>query len=167
MTIGVIILFAFIAMTLLGAIGVLLTNNVLLSAFYLLASFLGMAGLFVLKGAAFVGVTQIMVYVGGVLILMIFGIMYTARTSNEKKILSPGGNYILGAGVGVFLFAILSRSIIKREQIKNETIELPIQELGKSFMTEYIFAFELIAIILLVVLIGAVYVAAKRKSENG
>src|SRR6218665_170433 len=77
----------FCLITMLGALYVLLSDNLLYAAFGLLVSLLGVSGIFVFAGAEFVAVSQIMIYIGGILVLIIFGILLSNKKSspNDKK----------------------------------------------------------------------------------
>lgn len=164
-------IFAFI--TIGGAIYLLFTRNVLYAAFSLLVTLLGVAGLYVFAGADFLAVSQIMIYVGGILILMIFGIMLTNKTKDQQrsdqinKILVSHHNRFWVLIVAVALFLGLLKVIftanfhlVSKEMHQGTTV----QKIGIGLMTDYVFAFELIGLLLLAALIGAVYIAKKEKA---
>lgn len=88
------------------AVAVVVTSNVVRMAFYLVISLGGAAGLFFLAGADFVGAMQFMVYVGGTLVLLVFGVMLTAQ-GPFISIKTRGGEWILAAIVGGALLALL------------------------------------------------------------
>ena len=94
---------AFMVLTLASALVVLLTKNVLYAAFSLLGTFLGVSALYVLAGADFLAVAQILVYVGGVLVLLIFGVMLTNQQGNKSRgrndITTESSNRVLGVFV--------------------------------------------------------------------
>lgn len=175
-----ILFYAFCFFTALSALMIVFTNNVLYAAFLILLTFVGIAGIYVFLGADFLAVTQIVVYVGGVLVLLLFGIMLTnnqAIVSNQKTIyLQPqtaNRNLFLGAIVGFALFFTLAFTILsidfesiewiskansKGELLKDSSIPI----LGVNLMTYYILPFELLAILLLVALIGSTLIAGKK-----
>jgi NADH:ubiquinone oxidoreductase subunit 6 (subunit J) len=153
------------------------TKNLLHSALYLLLTFLSVASIFVLLGADFLAVVQIVVYVGGVLVLLIFGIFLTQ--SNEGKDLeSEIHKHKRGSIMLVILvFASLTRAINQtnweklpwiKSALKNnlEIKQSTIHHLGVRLMTDYLLAFELIGILLLLVLIGASFIAGNQNKEN-
>ena len=167
--------YAFAALTLSGALAVLLTRNVLYAAFFLLLTLLGAAGLFVLASADFLAVAQIMIYVGGVLVLVIFGVMLThkpertdanSQTPNRVASLNRVGSplswimpVLVAGGVFVALFTLVARanfSILTRPVGWESTI----RTVGKQLMTEYIVPFEIVGILLLAALVGATYLAS-------
>lgn len=164
--------FVFAAITVAGAFCLLFTKNVLYAAFSLLLTLLGIAGLFVFAGADFLAVSQIMIYVGGILILLIFGIMLTNNKNFQRTNLQPNKievehhNRFWAILVAVFVFLGFLKIILKAnfhiigKQIQNSS---SIHQIGVNLMTDYIFVFEVIGIFLLAALIGAVYIAKKEK----
>lgn len=168
--------YAFSALTLIGALAVLLTRNVLYAAFFLLLTLLGAAGLFVLASADFLAVAQIMIYVGGVLVLIIFGVMLTnqpdrsadasSQTPNRVASLNRAGSLLnrivpllVAGGLFMALFTLLVRanfSLLTRPVGWESTI----RSVGKQLMTEYVVPFEIVGILLLAALVGATYLAA-------
>ncbi len=169
-----ILFYIFGGLTVLGALGVLLNSNVLHAALSLLASLLGVAALYVLAGADFLAVTQIMVYVGGVLVLVMFGIMLTKRTAETQVAKSGLIRNLLGWLVGIGLFAFLFMGIVELNGIspqllKADTLDKPttIYELGGALMSRHLLPFEVLAVLLLVALIAAVYVAGRIGEKEG
>ena len=168
--------YVFAALTLVGALSVLLTRNVLYAAFFLLLTLLGAAGLFVLASADFLAVAQIMIYVGGVLVLVIFGVMLThkperradATSQTPKRVasLNRAGSLLtrlvpllVAGGLFVSLYTLLARanfSLLTRPVGWESTV----RTVGKQLMTEYVIPFEIAGILLLAALVGATYLAA-------
>ncbi|KXX68837.1 NADH-quinone oxidoreductase subunit J [Flammeovirga sp. SJP92] len=160
--IELIVFYFFIGVIALSSFALFFTKNVIHNAAYLLFSLLSVAGLFVLSGADFIAITQVMVYIGGVLVLLLFGVMYT-KNSIDHEMDSGSKRSLVGFSFGAILFGILAFGILEEGIDRDYTInnEGVTSNLGVSFMTDQIFAFELTAILLLVVLIGAVFVAGK------
>ena len=171
--------YGFSALTLLGAIAVLLTRNVLYAAFFLLLTLLGVAGLFVLASADFLAVAHIMIYVGGVLVLVIFGVMLThnaeptatvsSQTANRVPSLNRAGAGLAGAAIATCLFVALYTLLARANfPLLNEPIgwQSTIQTIGKQLMTEYVIPFEIAGILLLAALVGATYLAARNQPIN-
>jgi NADH-quinone oxidoreductase subunit J len=145
---------------------------VLYAAFSLLVTLLGVAGLYVFAGADFLAVSQIMIYVGGILILMIFGIMLTNKKKEQQKadqlnkILVSHHNRFWAAIVATLLFLGFLKVIFAANfQLVSKEIHqgTTVQKIGIELMTNYVLAFELIGLLLLAALIGAAYVAKKEK----
>ena len=168
--------YAFAALTLIGALSVLLTRNVLYAAFFLLLTLLGAAGLFVLASADFLAVAQLMIYIGGVLVLVIFGVMLThkperandanSQTPNRIASLNRAGPLqtrivplLVAGGLFTAFYTLLSRanfSLLTRPVGWVSTV----RTVGKQLMTEYVVPFEVAGILLLAALVGATYLAA-------
>lgn len=164
--------FAFASITIGGALYLLFTRNVLYAAFSLVVTLLGVAGLYVFAGADFLAVSQIMIYVGGILILMIFGIMLTNKTKDKQisgevnKILVSHHNRFWVAIVAGLLFLGFLKVIFTANfhLISNHTVQgTTVNKIGVELMTNYVLAFELIGLLLLATLVGAAYVAKKDK----
>lgn len=168
--------YLFSVLTLSGALAVLLTRNVLYAAFFLLLTLLGVAGLFVLASADFLAVAQLMIYVGGVLVLVIFGVMLTHKADAPPIMNSQQPNRIAslnrsGAFVGWFfallitggLFLALFALIVRANFVLlNQPVgwQSTVTTIGKQLMTEYVIPFEIAGILLLAALVGATYLAA-------
>src|ERR1041384_6481329 len=91
------------------ALAMLLSSNIVRMAFYLVLSLGATAGLFFLAGADFIGSMQLLIYVGGTLVLLVFGVMLTAQ-SPFISMKTGGGDWILAAVVGGALLAVLIQS---------------------------------------------------------
>lgn len=163
---GMVILFyVFAGLVLLGALGILLTKNVLYGAFMLMISLLAIAVIFILASADFLAVTQIMVYVGGILVLLIFGVMLTNKVAGKS--VTTGHHQVWTASIlGLVLFTILFLVFYKAKFPVSEQNGIhdiaPLKKLGWQLMTEYVLAFELTGVLLLVALIGASFIAKKQ-----
>jgi len=156
------IFYLFAAVTLVSGLMVVSSGNIVRSAFYLLATLFGISGLYVLLGADFVAVTQIMVYIGGILILLLFGVMLTSDITNIE--IKKGKVAVLPAivGVGVLLGSITS--ILWKTNWKTGLSKIPqttTYDLGKLLITDYVLIFELLGILLLIALIGAASMARR------
>ncbi|HPN39645.1 MAG TPA: NADH-quinone oxidoreductase subunit J [Melioribacteraceae bacterium] len=159
--------YLFALITVVSALFVVSVKNVVHSAFYLLFTFFGVAGLYVLLGADFIAVTQIMVYIGGILILLLFGVMLTNKITNIE--IKSGTVNIFPAIVlvGVLMGALVS--VITRTNWKVVQKVIPnttINSLGKVLITDYVLIFELLAILLLVALIGATSIARTNNTNK-
>ena len=169
-----IIFYCFAALMVLSTLVTLFTRNVLYAAFSLITTFFGVAVLYLFAGADFVAITQILVYIGGILVLIIFGIMLTHRISGQP-VVTKVHNQILGVLIGIGLFGVLAYGILQANLdhlpwIETATAtgkiiqESTVQPLGVLLMSRYIFPFELAALLLLVALIGAAFIAKGRGS---
>src|SRR3954469_4248833 len=166
-----VILFAIIALsTALSALSVVFSRNIVRSALWLLFTLVGVSLLYFLLGAEFVGATQLIVYVGGTMVLVVFGVMLTAQQQFLRIRTRPqewlvGG--VLAAGLFILLVTVSLRLGEGRQSAAAETLP-GVGQLGVGFLTTYLLPFEIISVHLLVVLIGAAYLArAKRKRVEG
>ncbi len=162
MSIYDLIFYLFAAITLISAVFVVTVRNIVHSAFYLLFTFFGVAGIYVLLGADFVAVVQLIVYVGGILILMIFGVMLTNKITSVQ--IKSGAWHIVPAVIGVgalgsFLYYTFVNTTWKRGSI--EITLSTTHNLGVLLMSQYVVVFELLGILLLIALIGAATIARK------
>ncbi len=165
-----ILLYVFMGLCGLSALFIMFTKNILYAAIALMITFLSMAVIFIFLGAEFVAITQILVYVGGILILLVFGIMLTNKTGTNK-VISLTYNKVLGFVASGALFIILFKGITLANFSalgwnKDSTLLEPsISSFGKILMTDYVIAFEIIGLLLLLALIGAVRIAGKARKE--
>ena len=167
--------FLFALMSVGAAFFILLTKNLMYMALGLFVCLLGMAGLYVLAGADFLAVTQIMVYVGGVLVLIIFGVMLTNKgqtTDNQLKnyILTSNLNQFWGVVVSLSIFGILFVTILtanfgvfnKVTNLENPANVSTLQSTGMSLLTTHLLPFEIAGILLMVALMGATFIATSK-----
>ena len=156
----------FITLIVLFGVGIILiTKNIVHAAYALCLTLIGVAAIYILQFAELLAVVQIMLYAGGVVILLVFGVMMTNRLRN-KKVESDSTNKVSNGLLSVALFAGLGYAIGKAN-FTNSKIDLvdQVKAIGVSFLTNHIVAFELIAFILLVALVGAAYLAKHASNE--
>ena len=163
--------YIFSAMTIASSLFILFSRNLIYAAFALFITFLGIAALFVLAGADFLAVSQIMVYVGGILVLLIFGIMLTqqadkaATSSTANKVMVESKRKIPGFFFGGLTFIFLLFMILTANfRLVGEPIvrKSTVKSIGVDLMTSHLLPFEIVGILLLVALIGAAYLAMNR-----
>ncbi len=150
------------AITVAGAFGVAVSRNILYSALGLLMALLGAGSLYVFLSADFVAVTQLLIYVGGVLILVLFAIFLTSRIT-EVRI----SNASFGQFGGVLLFLATAPVLLAVAALAPWPAKAPAplasttQAIGDAFLTKWLLPFEVASIVLLATLIGAVVIARK------
>ena len=135
------------------------------SAFSLLATFFGVAGIYAVLGSDFMAVTQVLVYVGGILVLLVFGVLLTDRIPDEFRV-KRARNYVpavLAAGltfVGL-AWAITGTAWMRLPHVLKDpgVAEPTTARIGRSLLTDYLLPFEFASILLLVVLVGAARLA--------
>ena len=160
------------------ALAVLLSSNIVRMAFYLVLSLASTSGLFFLAGEDFVGAMQLMIYVGGTLVLLIFGVMLTSQ-ERFRQMHTTAGYWIFGFMAGSALLWLLFYAAfsvpqwrgIDRAAAEQLAVEPTAAPAGLALLgvrgdgqPGYLLHFEIVSVHLLVVLIGAAYLArAKMK----
>ena len=162
----------FAAMTLGGAAMCVWERSVVRSAFALMATFTGIAGLFVLLEADFLAMAQILIYVGGILALLLFAVMLTPPDLGERRLARVAATSVLVGCAAVFLGLEVGRSA--RWFVRGAPLDGraggehgSAREIGVGFLApdQYVLAFELAAVILTVALVAAVYIARRRRAD--
>ena len=164
-------LFAVIASaTGLSALAVVFSRNMVRGAVWLFFTLVGVSLLYFLLGAEFVGATQLIVYVGGTMVLVVFGVMLTAQ-QQFLRIRTRPQEWLVGGVLAASLFALLVTVSLRLGEGRQSAAaeSLPgVGQLGVGFLSTYLLPFEIISVHLLVVLIGAAYLArAKREPAEG
>ena len=159
-----VIFYLFATITIVSGIFVVNSKNIVHAAFSMLLTFFGVAGIYVLLGADFLAVVQIMVYVGGILILLLFGVMLTNKITNVE--IRSGSIQVIPAVIGLAVFSAILLWIMTTTNWKSESFELPFTtsiEIGQVLLSQYVLIFELLGILLLIALIGAASIARRDK----
>ncbi len=156
--------------TIIGALGTVISKNAYASALWMITAFVSMAGLFILLNAPFVAMLQIIVYAGAIAILILFVMMLLdRRVLDNKNKFNP--QYFWGVILGVGLFSDLAVLAYKfkinmSDAGKNLTLHgSNTKMIGDVLFKHYLFPFEIIAIILLVALVGAIVLTKDDKKE--
>lgn len=161
-----IVFYLFAVIIVVSAAIVVLSKNIMYSAFSLLFTFFGVAGIYVLLNADFLAVTQIMIYIGGILILIIFGVMLTSKiTGVDIKTGSTGKIQIAFAGVISLLIAITFIFLVANTKWFTSDLQphrSTIEDIGKELLTNYLLAFEVASVLLLIAIIGAAFIARRK-----
>ena len=160
------VMFYGFAIIIVGAgIGVVVSASVVRMAVWLFTSFSGVALLFFLLQAFFLGAVQLIVYVGGILVLIVFGIMLTS-SSPWLKFEIKKYDLALSGTICVALFAILAYVLLGSTWNSQGQLTEGMQmaTLGKRLLTDYLVPFEVASVLLLVVMIGAAYLAKQERN---
>jgi NADH-quinone oxidoreductase subunit J len=148
--------------TVVSALGVALTNNVMYSAFSLMGTLLGVAATFVMLGADFLGIVQLLIYVGGILVLTIFAVMLTHRIADVNVSNRAVGRPLALVLVGAVLWWMIKVATAATWVVKEPGPVAPTTYgIGNAFLTDYALPYEVASLVLLVALIGAVVVSRK------
>ena len=156
----------FMALTAGSAVGMLFSKNIFKSALYLLMALLSIAALYVLAFAEFLAVTQILIYAGGVLVIIIFGIMLTTKISGRPLIVKHT-HLLSGGAVGIGLFVLLTRYLPSLQKQETEGLSPEnINVIGMVVFSEFSLPFEIAGVLLLVALVGAAVITSQLKSKS-
>ena len=164
MTAEATIFYLFAALTVGSAAVVVLARSLIYSAFALLFTFFGVAGLYVLLGADFLAATQLLIYVGGILVLLLFGVMLTHKLY-DLDLRSGVDQFLPGLIVAAGIFAILAATAIRTPWAEGpgRAPAPTTAEIGRLFMGPYLLPFEAASVLLLVALLGAALIVRRRK----
>lgn len=141
-------------------------RNIVQAAYSLFFTLIGMAGYYVLLGSGFLAVTQVIIYVGGILVLLMFGVLLTNRPI-EAMHDHLGWKALMGAGVGAALLAlVLGRIIVMTPWVTAPEPGVPevvVRPLGHLLLSNYLLPLELAGMTLLLCLIGAAYLVRRQE----
>ncbi|QXC60189.1 NADH-quinone oxidoreductase subunit J [Aquihabitans sp. G128] len=151
------------ALMVFSAFRVVTTDNVVHAAFYLVMVLAGAAAQFILLGAEFIAITQVLVYIGAIVVLFLFGIMLTkAPMSGEEKL--SRDNWALGALTSVVLLALLGYVLVDgfgKDKLPADLLPTPTAAISDAIFGGYLIPFEVISLLLLAALIGAIVIARR------
>jgi NAD(P)H-quinone oxidoreductase subunit 6 len=153
-----------VATTIAAALGVVLLENIVYSAFLLGGVFISIAGLYLLLNADFVAAAQVLVYVGAVNVLILFAIMLVNKTEEFKPIKNAWFRKGATALVCVGLFALLATMVESTSWAVLSSIppiESTAMRLGEHFFSDFLLPFELASVLLLIAMIGAIILARR------
>ena len=153
------------ALTLGGALGVVVTRNIVYAAFALLVALLGVAGTFLLAFAEFLVLVQVLIYGGAIVIVILFALMLT-RIEDFAN-LSDNRQWPLAALAAMAVFGILAAAIVGTAvRTSEERSEVSFEALGDSLFTQWAVPFEVASLVLLVALIGAIVLVRSDGSRD-
>jgi NADH-quinone oxidoreductase subunit J len=149
--------------TVAGAIGAVVSRNLVHCALALTVAFAGLAALYLQLDAPFVGFSQVLVYIGAVAILIVFTILLT-RGSEPASPRVKSGTWLPGIGVAVAVFGVLGALVLSDRTLPRQTpgqAEASVGQIGNALMTQYILPLEVLGLLLTAALIGAVIIAMR------
>ena len=160
---GEILFFIIVSLTIVSAYWVVMSPNLVHSAVSLLFTLFGVAGLYVFLFADFIAASQVIIYVGGILVLIIFGVMLTNKIA-DPMLSNQSQNQII-AGVFCFILLIFQFQIIFNTNWyigELLTRESTVNEIGMLLLTTYLLPFEVVSVLLLAALIGSAMLSRKK-----
>lgn len=170
---GAVLFYLFAGAAVVSGCGVVVSRKIVRQAVFLLFALASVAGLYYLLGCEFLGAVQLVVYAGGTLILIIFGVMLTNSEAAEK-FAARRGEVRIAMGIGVVLLfglivglsAAVSSGAFPAGPLGSDE-SYPVDRLGAALLGDYLVPFEIVSVLLLVVMIGAAYLAkARRKGTD-
>jgi NADH-quinone oxidoreductase subunit J len=161
--------FAFILLVILGSILTIRTKILMHTVLGLAVAFLGTAGIYFYLGSMFLTLMQILIYVGAICIVLVFGIMvgYTPTEVADKTI-KDWRNKFLAISSAVTAFLLLIACVLKTDWVPAivENRDFSTTHLGEEFLYTYCLAFELISVVLLVAIVGAIILARGGREDE-
>jgi NAD(P)H-quinone oxidoreductase subunit 6 len=161
-----VIFYVLAALTVGSAMLVAFSRNIVYSTFALLGAFMGVVGIYILLAADFVAMVQLLVYVGGILVLTIFAVMLTAGIGDVTV-----SNRAVGRGPAIFTVGIAGLVMlyaIARTQWHQAAAVTPAPTtyaIGNAFLGDYVLPFEVASLVLLAALIGAIVISRHEARE--
>lgn len=152
--------------TLLTAAGVILSRNVIYSAFNLVLCFFGLATLYLLWGATFISMIQILIYAGAIVVLFVFVVMLlNFDKTNEQR---PPLLILILSGAGAWTLALLILRVLSKSMGEIPPLETPkasVLTISKLLFTQYLWPFEVLTVFLLALIVGIFVLARPEKEE--
>jgi NADH-quinone oxidoreductase subunit J len=155
------------ALTIVAAVGVVTVPNVVHAALFLILALLGVAGFYILLSSEFLALVQILIYAGTVSILMLLALMLTRGQEQNLPSVPSGGQWPLGlAAAGVLVVALVT-AILDSEWPRDtgKVTLVSIETLAGALFRDWLLPFEVVSVVLLVALIGAVVLAHEDERE--
>ncbi len=147
-----------------SALGVVLLSNIVYSAFLLALTFISVSGLYILLNAGFVAAAQVLVYVGAVNVLILFGIMLVNKEEDFAEIENAWIGKAATAAVCAGIFGLISTMVLSHPWAISTVPaagDKAIEVIGQHFFSDYLLPFELASVLLLIALVGAIILARR------
>ncbi|MCG2587359.1 NADH-quinone oxidoreductase subunit J family protein [Rhodohalobacter sulfatireducens] len=162
------ILFYVFAILTIGSASIMVfSKNIVHSAFALMFTLIGVAAIYVLLYADFLAATQLLVYVGGILILILFGVMLTSQESAKLNFKTVTVNVVPASILSVTALVLLTY-VFTTTQWASRNLETPqetVEILGTMLMSDYLLPFIIAGVLLLIAIIGSILMATRLNSK--
>ena len=149
---------------LVGAIGSVTSNNVVHAALSLVVAAMGVAGIFLLPASEFLALVQVLVYGGGVAILLLFALMMT--NASDDPIVVDGSQKPFGFGVALIMGIVMVSAMVGASWDATITTVVSFRDIGTRLYRDYGVPFEVASLVLLVALVGAIAIARRDTEES-
>jgi NADH-quinone oxidoreductase subunit J len=150
---------------LLAAVRLVTAKNVVHAALYLVGALASVGGVYLLLAAEFVAWVQVLIYVGAIVVLLLFGLMLTRAPIGREAL----DNQQRGFAAVVAVAVLAGLTILVWDAFSNETIDLAsttlTADIGNSLFTRFVLPFEVVSFLLLAALIGAIVLARKEEAQ--
>ena len=159
----------FAILTVAGAVAAFCLRNLIHSVLAITVAFTGLAVVYLLLGAQFVGLAQVLVYVGAVVILIVFAVLLTKTSSTPPTGTIISGSWLAGGAVVLAVFAVLAWAIHQSPASRINAPAQPeatMQQIGNALMLHYALPLEIVGLLLTAALIGAVTIAVRERKEQ-
>ena len=147
-----------------SALGVVLLSNIVYSAFLLCLTFISIAGMYILLNAGFVAAAQVLIYVGAVNVLILFGIMLVNKQEDFVPIKNAWIGRATTAAVCAGIFGLIGTMVISHPWAISTAPaagDKALEVIGQHFFSDYLLPFELASVLLLIALVGAIILARR------
>lgn len=149
------------ALVLVPAILVVAGRNLVHSVLWLGVVLIATAAVYVRLAAPFVAAVQVLLYAGGVLVLLVFGVMLTRRVEGSH-VPASRASPLRGLAVAVPLFVLLVQAIATTPEIGPPAAQVAVTDVGQALFTDFVLAFEVLGVLLLAGMVGAIVIARRR-----
>jgi|TARA_B110000259_G_scaffold665_1_gene896 NAD(P)H-quinone oxidoreductase subunit 6 len=162
-------IFAFVSLV--GSLGVILLPNLVYAAFFLGITLVSIAGFYLLLNADFLAAAQILLYVGGINILILFAIMLVDANARVTRVNTNDQSFfwVIQGGAAIGLFFLLTKTI--QSTLWPSPPFIPVTNtvyfIGRHIFSDFLFPFELVSVLLLIALIGVVVLAKREQNITG
>ena len=153
--------YTFAVVALVGAVGLILARDIFHSALFLVLTLASVAAVYVILGADFLGAVQVLIYVGAIMVLIIFGVMLTPQQVNLPDERGPG-QAIAGLVLALALFVTAAAVILASDWPRSTSTPTDVattEVIGQNLFNAYVLPFEIASLLLLVAMIGAIVIA--------
>lgn len=153
----------------LAALSLLFVRNVFYGALLLMICLLAIAAIYVLSFAEVVAVTQVLVYAGGILVVIIFGIMLTSKLAGKPLVVTHANTFLAtlgGSALFLLLVYLIGQTTLPAVDTSSTLAEKNVERVGLSIMTDFVLPFEIAGILLLAALVGAAVLASVLKTKE-
>ncbi len=149
-----------------SALLVVLGRDVIRSALWLILSFAGLAGIYGLLGSPFLAISQVLVYIGAIAVLILFAVMITSTKRGPAKLVFQR-QWWVAAIAAVLLVGLMIAAVLLTDWPHNGQIyAAQVRDVALTLFDEYIFAFEVLGVLLLAAIIGGLYLARRDEEDH-